>query len=155
MSGLQAFINIQKMLKPDGDVLLTFLANNPIFEIYKQLSQQGRWHSYMNDINQFVSPYQYSPDPQGDLEKLLRDTGFTNIVCKVKHRIYVYPNVITLRKSITAVNPFLSGIPDNMKEKYLEDYLAEVKRMDFVETNNNNEEQIKVPYELFVVYAQK
>jgi len=152
----KALANILKMLKPGGDILVTFLATNPIFDIYESLSKNGRWESYMENFKKYVSPYQNSENPETELEKLLKDVGFEVEVCKVEPRIYVYPNVAVLKKSITAVSPFYNKIPDNLKNEYLSDYMTEVKKLNLMESNdNNNEERINVPYKLFVVYARK
>ncbi|KAK4886611.1 hypothetical protein RN001_002882 [Aquatica leii] len=152
----KAMSNIFKMLKPGGDVLLTFLASNPIFEIYESLSKKGRWESYMENFKNYVSPYQYSEDPGKELEDILKEVGFEINLCKVDERIYIYPNVAVLKKSVTAVSPFYNKIPEKMKEDYLTDYIKEIKRMNLVENcQNNNQERIQVPYKLFIVYVTK
>ncbi|KAF5274249.1 hypothetical protein FQR65_LT04367 [Abscondita terminalis] len=167
----KAVLNIYKMLRPGGDVLLTFLASNPIFEIYESLSKKGRWESYMENFKNYVSPYQYSDDPGKELENILKEVGFEIHVCKVDERIYVYPNVAVLKskfhcifqmrsnliaESVTAVSPFYNKIPEKMKEDYLTDYIKEIKRMNLVENcNNNNQERVQVPYKLFIVYVSK
>lgn len=87
------------MLKPGGDVLLTFLASNPIFEIYERLSKMGRWQSYMENFKKYVSPYQKSKDPVGELEDILKDVGFDIIICKAEERLYIYPNVAVLKSN--------------------------------------------------------
>lgn len=85
------------MLRPGGDMLLTFLASNPIFEIYESLSKSGRWESYMENFKNYVSPYQYSSNPDEELKVLLDEVGFQTEVCKVEERIYVYPNAAVLK----------------------------------------------------------
>ncbi|KAK5643228.1 hypothetical protein RI129_007073 [Pyrocoelia pectoralis] len=152
----KALLNIYKMLKEGGDVLLTFLANNPIFEIYQSLSKKGRWESYMENVKNYVSPYQYSENPDKQLEEVLIDVGFDIDVCKTEDRIYVYPNVAVLKKSITAVSPFYSQIPSKMQEDYLSDCMKEVKKLNlFDHCDNNNQQSVQVPYKLFVVHARK
>ncbi|KAF2903031.1 hypothetical protein ILUMI_03149 [Ignelater luminosus] len=152
----KALSNILKMLRPGGDMLLTFLASNPIFEIYESLSKSGRWESYMENFKNYVSPYQYSSNPDKELKELLEEVGFQTQVCKVEERIYVYPNAAVLKKSVTAVSPFYNKIPENLQADYLSDYMTEVKRLNLVETkDNNNEQRINVPYKLFIVYASK
>lgn len=91
------------MLKPGGDFLLTFLASNPIFEIYETLSKKGRWESYMENFKKYVSPYQKSKDPVGELETILKDVGYEILLCKAEERIYVYPNVTVLKSKTDLV----------------------------------------------------
>lgn len=85
------------MLKPGGDMLLTFLASNPIFEIYESLSKKGRWENYMENYKKYISPYQYSENPDKELQEILKSVGFEIHLCKVEERIYIYPNVAVLK----------------------------------------------------------
>lgn len=61
-------------------------------------------------------------------------------------------------ESVKAVSPFLSRMPEHLKEDYLADYIKEVRNVEGVciETSeNNNDEIIHCQYKLFVVYASK
>lgn len=78
-------------------MLLSFLAKNPIFTVYKKLQNNQKWESYMTDVKNFVSPYQNVDNPEKDFESLLRKTGFSVHFCQVIDRIFVFNNMDVLR----------------------------------------------------------
>lgn len=93
----KAVQNIFRLLQPDGDCLLAFLASNPIFDVYKQLAQFPEWAPYMTDVNRFISPYQYSKTPAEDFGSLLYAAGFTEYSVEVREQLYVYEGIDILR----------------------------------------------------------
>lgn len=95
-----AMQNIFDLLQPDGDCLVAFLAANPIFEIYKQMSQTIRWSSYMADVNRYISPYQYSIDPIKELEKTLMAVGFTDYQVAVRDKMFIFDGLDILKSKI-------------------------------------------------------
>ncbi|GJQ65554.1 putative juvenile hormone acid methyltransferase activity protein [Trypoxylus dichotomus] len=148
--------NLYNLLKPKGDMLLTFLVTNPIYDIYEKLSKYQIWEEYMMDVNTFISPFHYSKDPEAAYIRLLKEAGFNVGMCKIIDRIFIFTDVILWRKAVASVNPFLSRIPDSLKKDFQQDFFEEVKRINCVIKNeNNNEDNIEVRYKLFVVYAHK
>ncbi|XP_059609466.1 juvenile hormone acid O-methyltransferase [Phlebotomus argentipes] len=143
--------NIYNLLTPDGDCLLTFLANMPIFEIYEKMARSKRWASYMTDVHKFVSPYQHSKKPAEEFWNLMYAAGFTEIRIELKDNFFVYDGIDILKKSVRAINPFLERIPAAMHESFLNDYVGWVARMSLFESNN----KIITPYKLLVAYGKK
>lgn len=92
-----ALNNIYNLLTSDGDCLLVFLAENPIFEIYKQLSMDKKWAPYMTDVNRFISPYQYSANPADDFGSILYGAGFTEYSVVVREKLFVYDGIDVLK----------------------------------------------------------
>lgn len=86
----RAFQNLFTLLKPGGEVLLSFLGTCPIFEVYLNISKNIRWAPWFKE--EMISPYHNSPDPQRAVEKILSDTGFAHWKCIVENRRFVYPN---------------------------------------------------------------
>lgn len=74
-------------------MLLTFLATNPIFDIYENLSKYETWSKYMTDVDQFVSPYHHSKDPEAVYANILREAGFNVGTCKIVDRIFTFTDV--------------------------------------------------------------
>lgn len=93
----RAVQNMFKLLKPDGDMLLVFLAQNPIFEIYKQMSQSKKWSKYMTDVDRFISPYQYSKNPADQFGKLLYSNGFTEYSVEIREKFFVFEGIDLLK----------------------------------------------------------
>ncbi|KAJ3657568.1 hypothetical protein Zmor_009358 [Zophobas morio] len=157
----QAMKNMFDMLKPGGEILVTFLASNPIYDVYERMAKSNKWCSYMTNLKRYISPYHHSENPETELEDILKKEGFLIRVCRMEDRTYTFPSFSVMAKSAEAVNPFIKKIPENEIGNYIEDYLNEVKNLETItiETtnndNNNNEEKIHVPYKLFVAVASK
>lgn len=105
----QAIQNIFNLLHTDGDCLLVFLANNPIFDIYKQLSENERWSKYMKDVNRFISPYQYSVNPADDFGALLYRNGFTEYSVEVRDKLFIFESVEMLKSKFLFIFPLNSS----------------------------------------------
>lgn len=82
---------MNKFLKSNGDVLLTFLASNPIYDVYRNMARHKRWKEYSK--KDFIAPYHNSAEPEKQLHKVLVDSGFDVHVCKVENRTYTFPNM--------------------------------------------------------------
>lgn len=93
----RAIQNMHKLLKPDGDMLLVFLAQNPIFEIYKQMSMSKSWSKYMTDVDRFISPYQYSKNPADQFGKLLYSCGFTEYSVEIREKFFIFEGIDLLK----------------------------------------------------------
>lgn len=99
----QAMKNIYNLLTSEGDCLLVFLAENPIFEVYKQLSKKKKWAPFMLDVNRFISPYQHSENPADDFGNLLYATGFTEYSVVVREKLFVYDGLDVLKSECCAL----------------------------------------------------
>lgn len=93
----RAVQNMYKLLKPDGDMLLVFLAKNPIFEIYKQMSLSKNWAKYMTDVDHFISPYQYSKNPADQFGKILYSSGFTEYSVEIREKFFIFEGIDLLK----------------------------------------------------------
>ncbi|XP_018564857.1 juvenile hormone acid O-methyltransferase [Anoplophora glabripennis] len=151
----QAFANMFKMLKPGGDMLLSFLANNPIYEVYNNMSENIKWKAYTK--KEYICPYHGSKEPEKELEKILVETGLISHVCRVEKRTYYFPNLDILKKSIIAVNPIIQRLPTEEVPNYVDDFMNQIRKLSSVtiEMVNNNEEGVRIQYQLLVVFASK
>lgn len=153
-----AIQNMYKLLKPNGDMLVVFLAQNPIFEIYTQMSQSKKWSKYMTDVDRFISPYQYSKNPADQFGNLLSASGFTEYSVEIREKLFVFEGIDLLKKSVKAVNPFIERIPIHEHDAFLDDYFNHVMNMrlvlDDIHTNSKTC-RILTPYKLIVAYARK
>lgn len=150
----KALQNIHDMLGPKGDCLLVFLAQNPIFEIYKRMSESMKWAKYMTDVDRFISPYQYSKNAAEDFGSMLYASGFTDYSVEIREKLFIFEGVDVLKslcfslhisrpkvwlkhssqliyiffysESVKAVNPFLERIPSHEHDAFLDDYVCAV-----------------------------
>uniref|UniRef100_A0A182KF39 Methyltransferase type 12 domain-containing protein n=1 Tax=Anopheles christyi TaxID=43041 RepID=A0A182KF39_9DIPT len=153
-----AFTNIYNLLQDGGDCLLVFLANNPIFDIYNQLSRSPKWSKYMYDVEKYISPYQYCENPASEIEDLLCTVGFQQYQIQVRDKHYVYEGLDNLKRAVIAVNPFSERMPPELQDKFLLDYIAVVRQMYLTKSGNDEPDcnlQFISPYKLVIVYAKK
>uniref|UniRef100_A0AAG5D3Q7 Methyltransferase type 11 domain-containing protein n=1 Tax=Anopheles atroparvus TaxID=41427 RepID=A0AAG5D3Q7_ANOAO len=153
-----AFSNIHRLLRPGGECLLVFLANNPIFDIYNQLSRSPKWSKYMYDVEKYISPYQYSENPASEIEDLLCTVGFQHYQIQVRDKLYIYEGLDNLKRAVLAVNPFSERMPLELQDKFLLDYVAVVRQLYLAKActdENDCNLQFISPYKLVIVYAKK
>ncbi|XP_055538002.1 juvenile hormone acid O-methyltransferase [Wyeomyia smithii] len=152
-----AFSNIFSLLKTGGDCLLAFLARNPIFDIYGQLSRSSKWTKYLTDVDKYISPYQYCENPAAEIGEILSSVGFSEYKIQITDKIYVYEGIESLKKAVQAVNPFSERMTRNLQEDFLNDYIGVVQGMSLSQDycENGNDYKFITPYKLVVVYAVK
>lgn len=73
------------------------MTKNPIFDIYEKLSADIKWSRFMNDVNNYISPYQNSSNPFIELNAYLKTCGFSDYKVYEKDRLYVYQSIDILR----------------------------------------------------------
>ena len=83
-------------------------ASNPIFRMYRIMSWNVKWSSYMKDVEDFIPVYQDTLDPAAEFGTLLSRTGFYIRKCKAVEFSFTFNNQNQL---MAALNPFLSRIP--------------------------------------------
>lgn len=118
-----------QMLRPEGEMLLVFLASNPIFSMYERMAEKTEWAEYMKDVEEFVPNYQYLARPADAFADVCNSAGFEVIECVASERTYAFQNVNTAKNAIAAVNPFLHRIPVTLRERYLYDCLLEIQKL--------------------------
>lgn len=89
--------NFRQLLSASGDMLLAFVANHPIYDVYKEQSLDNKWAEYMFDIDEMMPPYQYSDDPAEEFRGMLRDAGFTHYDVWLRDKSFKFEDVETMR----------------------------------------------------------
>lgn len=84
-------------------MLLTFLADSPIFSIYENMIKLNKWSNYMQKASKYISPFQHSKKPKEEYEKIISEIGFKSIFCRVEDREFTYNSV----KSLQSKNVFI------------------------------------------------
>ncbi|XP_060530778.1 juvenile hormone acid O-methyltransferase [Cylas formicarius] len=151
-----AFANIHEMLRPGGDVLLSFLGNHPLYDIYENLSKKIQWAPYF--LKDFVSPYHHSKRPEEDVNIFMRQSGFIGCNCVVETRRFVFDTWDQVTKTLAAIDPTIKQLGSEDQSKYIADFIEEARKVlwdKLVTSNNNNEEKIPIDYKLIVVYGRK
>lgn len=52
----------------------------------------------MNDVNRFISPYQYSERPEEEFSECLLNAGFSEYTVQIKDSLYIFENVDVLKR---------------------------------------------------------
>lgn len=87
-----------QLLKTEGDILLTFLASNPIYDVYRNMAKQKKWSTYTK--KDFIAPYHGSNGPEKQLHRVLVDSCFDVHICRVENRTYMFPNMDIWRSKL-------------------------------------------------------
>jgi hypothetical protein len=101
----QAIANMYKLLKDGGTVLMGFLASAPpLYDIYEKLSKFKVYEKYMEDVNNFISPYHYLKDPINQFKIYLDETGFQIKHLELRDQVYIYDSVDQLKSKFSFIN---------------------------------------------------
>lgn len=73
----QIFTNIYDLLVDGGDCLLLIMDRLPAYDVVYHLGKSPKWAPYLQDIDALMPYYQFVFDPVGDLEKTMKEIGFS------------------------------------------------------------------------------
>ncbi|XP_017878015.1 juvenile hormone acid O-methyltransferase [Ceratina calcarata] len=155
----RAFDNIYKLLRPGGKGLVMFLAWNDGFDAYTRVHEDPRYKPYMQDADRFVPFFHRCSDSRAALRKMLDGIGFEVLHCSRREKSFVYENMQTLKSHMIAVNPFISRIPDHLKEEFEDVVVREVasRKILFPNKNDNGQQEYSIldRYHILVAYVKK
>ncbi|XP_064103450.1 juvenile hormone acid O-methyltransferase-like [Macrobrachium nipponense] len=147
----QCLTNIFNLLQPGGETLLVFLANNPLFDMYQNMSEKTQWNQYMQDVSKFIPVYQHKANPAQIMSDLAEDIGFNVISCDAPYFEFTFQNANILRNAIKAVNPFLKRIPSDQQNEFLRESLIELAKL---KTKMNDGKSV-ARYNLMIAHLQR
>ncbi|KAK4881450.1 hypothetical protein RN001_004769 [Aquatica leii] len=84
-----ALSNMYKMLKPGGNVFLSFMGNCIIFDVYEALTNEKDWKMYLKD-QKVGPPTQKSKQLSVDFKNTLEEIGFAVDFVQETNKEYVY-----------------------------------------------------------------
>ncbi|XP_055921125.1 juvenile hormone acid O-methyltransferase-like [Eupeodes corollae] len=152
----QAVRNVYQILNSDGDCLLVFLASHPFYDIYKIISKNPKWTTYMKDMNCHISPFQCSKNPELEFSQIIKDEGFVDFSVEVRHKTFVYEGLQTLRENLRAVNPFIGQMPEELREEFMDEMIKiALSVYSLSESMTLDDKRFITPYRLIVAYARK
>ncbi|XP_025269751.1 juvenile hormone acid O-methyltransferase-like [Camponotus floridanus] len=154
----QAFENIFQMIRPGGNILMLIVASHDAYEIMKFLAQDIRFAPYIQDVKNYVPPFNDLITPHKKLRKLLKSIGFDVCHCSLREVTYSSQNMQNFLYSILAIYPFLDKLPHDQKEEFRNEFTREfMKRKLTCKTIQNNQEQTNFIdlYKILIVYARK
>ncbi|CAH1646563.1 unnamed protein product [Spodoptera littoralis] len=147
------FRNIYDLLSKDGECFTIFLANAPLYDMYRAQSRNNKWSTLLKDAEKYISPYHDSQDPEQEIRKILEKVGYVDYKVECKNLSYIFNNFEGFWKMLHAVNPF--NIPKDMIDDFKQDYFNISKDINIVPKYNTEEESINFNYRSLVVHARK
>ncbi|XP_037036441.1 juvenile hormone acid O-methyltransferase-like [Bradysia coprophila] len=155
----QAIQNVYNLLGPGGNCFLHFICEYVAFDVYKET--YPKWSEYMEDIDDFISPYYRRVDPASMIRKHVKNAGFSSYIVDERRKWYAYHDVQLFKRAYAPVISFFSRIPVERQEEYLDDFVMValgVKPDPGVEVENfkaGQDVNIFVAYKTVIVFAQK
>ncbi|XP_029658633.1 juvenile hormone acid O-methyltransferase-like [Formica exsecta] len=154
----QAFENIYRMIRPGGNILINLIASHDTYDVMNILAQDIRFAPYIQDIRNYVSPFNDSSCPRKELRKILESIGFKVCHCSLREMTYSFKDSSNLISSILSIYPFFDKMPHDLQEEFKNEYTRKfVERKITYKTIQNNQEQILMLdlHKLLIVHAQK
>lgn len=147
--------NISKLLSTDGECLLVFVAQCPVFELYEIMSAIPKWKNYMNDAENFVPNTQHSLQPAFDFSKLMKESGLEVLDCETLHMEFTFNSIDILKNCYCAISPFVSRISDQEKDSYISESLKILSALATHERDPNDNEGYGFSYKLMIARGRK
>ncbi|KAF5305574.1 hypothetical protein FQA39_LY01665 [Lamprigera yunnana] len=139
------FTNIFEMMKSRGSMFVTYIAYTELHNIYEELWNTEKYSLYITDTDKSRTPFQNCKNRKEELEKILNEVGFQVEMCKIEN-ISMAAEKSTMKDLLLSINPVYDQIPKALQKEFLEDHLKEIHGPD---------NEYKLNYDLFVVYAKK
>ncbi|KAF5288894.1 hypothetical protein FQA39_LY03773 [Lamprigera yunnana] len=140
------FKNINKLLKPGGNMLISFIARSDLCDIYQKLWIREPWQKYITDAVKGHSIYQNCGQPIEKVTKYLTEAGFDVQLCTTIHHDYLCENLEEVKGLFQSLIPVYDEIPKELQKQFLEEHVKELAIID------NN---FVTNYNLFVICATK
>uniref|UniRef100_A0A6P7G8F3 Juvenile hormone acid O-methyltransferase-like n=2 Tax=Diabrotica virgifera virgifera TaxID=50390 RepID=A0A6P7G8F3_DIAVI len=121
----QALKNMYKMLKPDGQILLTYTDETSADEVYQDLSVHPKWKRY--DHKQLMSPFFMTENAFDEYRKLIREAGFKKSYSTTDYIASKLTDENMFEDFCLSVNPILSMVTNEEYEEYKEEFICRMK----------------------------
>ncbi|KAF5290681.1 hypothetical protein FQR65_LT01971 [Abscondita terminalis] len=144
------YANLHKILKPNGQIFVTYVARSKLFEIYQSVWKKPEYSPYITDFELGQSVFQSSNDPQSELKVILEESGFEVRMLKIETTGFANFTALQVKEHITPFNPVYVNIPSHLKDQFIIDHVNEVDRTEIDVPDN-----YYMNVEIFVVCAKK
>ncbi|XP_074036879.1 juvenile hormone acid O-methyltransferase isoform X2 [Leptinotarsa decemlineata] len=152
----QAMKNIHKMLKPGGEMFITFMERNPFDQPYKNLSKYEKWAKYGHEF--FISPFHHSNNSYDAWKDAVQKSApFEDCIFSLDETHFLYDDEKDFEDTWTAVNPIFNSIPDEDREEYQRDHMAELKGHpnNFIPVEIDKQQQFKTEFNVMTIFGKK
>ncbi|KAG4077339.1 hypothetical protein HA402_009740 [Bradysia odoriphaga] len=152
--------NIFNLLEPNGDCLLYILVDCVVFDTYGRIHK--KWSKYMDDADDFISPYYRRVNPEYLLKKYIKNAGFTRYEIQMRQATVNFDNIKQFKEGYRSVIPFLHRMPVTEQEDFMEEFVDRALEV-MVEKNvlkneqlhNGGDLKMQVPYTIMSAFVEK
>ncbi|XP_037040876.1 juvenile hormone acid O-methyltransferase-like [Bradysia coprophila] len=149
----RALKNIFNLLEPNGDCLLYILVDCFVFDTYGKMHK--KWSKYMDDADDFISPYYRRVNPEHFLKNYLRTAGFARYEVQMRKETLIFDDIETFKESYRSVIPFLHRMPSVEAEEFVNEFVDLSLEATMEKNVLNNGVKIKLPYTIMTAFAEK
>ncbi|XP_028141119.2 juvenile hormone acid O-methyltransferase-like [Diabrotica virgifera virgifera] len=132
----KALKNMYKMLKPEGQMLLTYADETSADEVYYEFSLHPKWKKY--DHTKLISPFFRRKNVMEEYNKLFEEAGFKEISSTVEQLASKLTDENMFYDFCISINPILSMVSNEEYEEYKDEYIYRMK-------NNKLNKTMKCP----------
>ncbi|KAF5290678.1 hypothetical protein FQR65_LT01968 [Abscondita terminalis] len=147
----QLYTNIRRIMKPNGQMFLTYIAKSKLYDIYQMVWNKPEYSKYITDFTTAQSCYQKSKDPISELKVILEENDFDIGLIEIEKVQLSNQTANDFKEFLTSLSPMYDKIPSHLKEQFILDHVAEVDRYTDIDSPNN----YYMDFDIFVVYATK
>ncbi|KAI5646172.1 methyltransferase domain-containing protein [Phthorimaea operculella] len=143
----KTFSNIHNLLTEGGSCLLQFCAYTRVHDYYRVLAKHPKWQSFCTNIENYISPYQDSQEPDKEVHAIMANVGFKNIRVEREDKTYLYDEK-GFRGQMLSIFP--NKIPADLIDEFMDDYLQVARELKMAETADGDTTYFVVDNSLIV-----
>ncbi|KAF5285392.1 hypothetical protein FQR65_LT13244 [Abscondita terminalis] len=150
----KAFSNIWEIMRPGGDILLSFAPSANIFDVCRKVQHSPTWMSYLKNGSHAISPTSECENGLHALQELLERLGFTVNLCESDEGVLKF-NEKDFEIYLIIVHPYYETLSDELKKSFLQEHKNEMMKSNFIEYTKNGEIIYVITFQIITVYAEK
>nr|XP_018901041.1 PREDICTED: juvenile hormone acid O-methyltransferase-like [Bemisia tabaci] len=131
-----AFENVYKLLRPGGQVLLTFPVSRQYQRLYKQMQEREPWSKMLKGAHREIPNYFLNGDPITEFLSIVTKVGFKVVSCKLITTHDEFPSIEALKKLVGSLDIHFNKIPTNLRGQYLEECIEIMRQKNLKELDN-------------------
>ncbi|KAF5297623.1 hypothetical protein FQR65_LT09950 [Abscondita terminalis] len=113
----KAFSNIWEIMRPGGDMLITFAPSGNIFDVYRKVQHSPTWMPYLKDGNHPICPTTECESRLPALQVSLERLGFTVGLCESDEGVMKF-NEKDFEIHVIIAHPYYESLSDELKKTF-------------------------------------
>ncbi|KAF5290685.1 hypothetical protein FQR65_LT01975 [Abscondita terminalis] len=143
------YSRIYKIMKPDSDLLLTFVAKSDLFKVYRKIWNKRIYSQHIKDFDGMETSFQKSLDPAQELKSIMKVAGFDVHLCQLSRWRMLGPDDV--RTYLISINSAYDQLPEHLRDDFITDHVREMDlRGGFISKG-----KFIIDFDMFIIYARK